>query len=213
MQSPYDIEAHYSKKKNTKWIGYKVHFTEGCDADQPHFLLEVTTTSATLPDGEVMEDLHERLAEKQVLPSQHLIDKGYVDAELIAGSQHTHQIEIIGPVLPDTSWASQEAGRFDHSHFLINWETKSALCPAGQKSRDWGHIPDRHGKPSLRIRFPLPLCRGCPLHDDQCTSVAAKVLILRPDERATTPSKKLENVRKRLNFDLCTQNVLELRGQ
>ena len=66
------------------------------------FFLRVTTTSATLPDGEVMEDLHERLAEKQALPSQHLIDKGYVDAELIAGSQHTHQIEIIGPVLPDT---------------------------------------------------------------------------------------------------------------
>jgi transposase len=193
IQSPYDIEARYSKKKNTKWIGYKVHFTEGCDADQPHFLLEVTTTSATLPDGEVMEDLHERLAEKQVLPSQHLIDKGYVDAELIAGSQHTHQIEIIGPVLPDTSWASQEAGRFDHSHFLINWETKSALCPAGQKSRDWGHIPDRHGKPSLRIRFPLPLCRGCPLHD-QCTSVAAKVLILRPDEASYNA---LQEARKR----------------
>ncbi len=41
-----------------------MHFTEGCDADQPHFIFEVTTTSATLPDGDVMEDLHERLAEK-----------------------------------------------------------------------------------------------------------------------------------------------------
>jgi len=45
----------------------------------------------------------------------------------------------------------------------------------------WGHIPDRHGKPSLRVRFPLSQCRSCPLHD-QCTPVAAKVLILRPDE-------------------------------
>jgi transposase len=71
LQSPYDIEARYSKKKQTRWVGYKVHFTEGCDADQPHFILEVTTTSATLPDGDVMEDLHERLAEKQVLPSHH----------------------------------------------------------------------------------------------------------------------------------------------
>ena len=113
-----------------------MHFTEGCDADQPHLILEVTTTPATTPDGDVMEDLHERLAEKKVLPSQHLVDKGYVDAEILAHSQQLHQIAIIGPVLPDTSWSSKEAGRFDHSHFLINWETKSALCPAGQKSRD-----------------------------------------------------------------------------
>jgi len=159
-----------------------VHFTQGCDAEQPHLILEVTTTAATLPDGDVMEDLHERLAENKVLPSHHLVDKGYVDAELITHSQHLHQIDLVGPVLPDTSWSSQEPGRFDHSHLLSDWEAKSVRCPAGQKSRDWGHIPDRHGKPSLRVRFPLPLCRVCPLHA-QCTPTAAKVLILRPDEQ------------------------------
>ena len=181
IQSPYDAEARCSKKKQTGWVGYKVHFSEGCDAEQPHLILEVTTTAATLPDGDVMEDLHERLAENKVLARHHLVDKGYVDAELIAHSQHLHQIDLIGPVLPDTSWSSKEPGRFAHSHFLIDWEAKSVRCPAGQKSRDWGHIPDRHGKPSLRVRFPLPLCRVCPLHA-QCTPTAAKVLILRPDE-------------------------------
>jgi transposase len=170
-----------------------VHFTEGCDADQPHLILEVTTTPATTPDGDVMEDLHERLAEKKVLPSQHLVDKGYVDAEILAHSQQLHQIAIIGPVLPDTSWSSKEAGRFDHSHFLIDWEAKSALCPAGHKSRDWGHIPDRHGKPSLRVRFPLPVCRDCSLHT-QCTPTSAKVLILRPDQHAY---HALQEARKR----------------
>jgi len=50
------------KKKQTGWVGYKVHFTEGCEASQPHLILEVTTTAATLPDGEIIEDLHERLA-------------------------------------------------------------------------------------------------------------------------------------------------------
>jgi len=117
-----------------------VHFTEGCDAEQPHLILEVTTTAATLPDGDVMEDLHERLAENKVLPSHHLVDKGYIDAELIAHSQHLHQIDLVGPVLPDTSWSSKAPGRFDHSHFLLDWEAKSVRCPAGQKSREWGHI-------------------------------------------------------------------------
>jgi transposase len=193
IQSPYDIEARYSKKKQTGWVGYKVHFTEGCDADQPHFLFEVTTTSATLPEGDVMEELHERLAEKQVLPSQHLVDKGYVDAEILAKSRQMHHIDLVGPALPDTSWASKAAGRLDHSQFLIDWEAKRVLCPAGHISRDGGHIPDRHGKPSLRVRFPLPRCRSCSLHA-QCTPISAKVLILRPDEAAYNA---LQDARKR----------------
>lgn len=95
-----------------------------------------------------MEDLHKRLAEKKVLPKQHFVDKGYVHAEMLAKSQQVHQIDIIGPALPDTSWASKETERFDQSAFSIDWESKSVLCPAGQTSRDWGNIPDRHGKPS-----------------------------------------------------------------
>ena len=82
-------------------------------------------------------------------------------------------------------WASREAGRFDQSQFLIDWQARQVVCPAGHTSRDWLQIPDRHGKPSLRVRFPLAVCRPCPLHA-QCTSVAAKVLRLRPDEATNT---------------------------
>src|SRR5260370_14420093 len=140
-----------------------------------------------------MEDLHERLAEKQVLPEQQVVDKGYVDGENMAKSQQDHQIDLVGPALPDTSWSSKEAERFDQSQFSMDWEAKSVLCPAGQKSRDWGHIPDRHGKPSLRVRFPLPVCRDCSLHT-QCTPTSAKVLILRPDKHAYNA---LQEARKR----------------
>lgn len=128
-----------------------------------------------------------------MLPNQHFVDKGYVHAESIAKSQEMHQIDIVGPSIPDTSWASKEPGRFGHSDFSIDWESKSVLCPAGQKSRDWGNIPDRHGKPSLRIRFPLPACRSCPFHA-QCTPVAAKVLILRPEKQSFLA---LQEARKR----------------
>jgi transposase len=181
ITSPYDVEARYSRKKSTAWTGYKVHFTETCEADAPHLIVEVTATSATMADGDIVGELHSHLDEQQMLPDQHLMDMGYVDAEVLAESQMRYQVDIVGPVMPDTSWASKEAGRFDHSQFLIDWQAKRVVCPAGHTSRDWGHIPDRHGKPSLRVRFPLSRCRSCPLHD-QCTPVAAKVLILRPDE-------------------------------
>lgn len=181
ITSPYDVEARYSRKKSTTWTGYKVHFTETCEADAPHLIVEVTPTAATTADGDIVGELHEHLAERELLPREHLMDMGYVDAEALAESQSRYQVDIVGPIMPDTSWASKEAGRFDHSRFLVDWQAKQVTCPAGHTSRDWGHIPDRHGKPSLRIRFPLRLCRSCPLHA-QCTPIAAKVLILRPDE-------------------------------
>lgn len=181
ITSPYDVEARYSRKKSTAWTGYKVHFTETCEADAPHLIVEVITTSATMADGDIVAELHARLDEQQMLPAQHWMDMGYVDAEVLAESQSRYQVDIVGPVMPDTSWGSQEAERFDHRQFQIDWQTHETTCPAGHLSRDWGHIPDRHGQPSLRVRFPLRLCRSCPLHA-QCTPVAAKVLILRPDE-------------------------------
>lgn len=155
--------------------------------------MEVVTTDATTADGSVLEELHEDEAAHELLPHQHLMDMGYVDAEVLAESQRRDQVDIVGPVIPDTSWASKAADRFDHSDFLIDWQAKRVLCPAGQTSRDWGHIPARHGKPSLRVRFPLPVCRACSLHDC-CSQTEAYVLILRPDEQTYNA---LQQARKR----------------
>lgn len=193
ITSPYDIEARYSRKKSTAWTGYTVHFTETCEDDEPHVIVEVVSTDATTADGSVLEELHEDEAAHELLPQHHLVDTGYMDAEVLAESQRRYHVDLVGPVIPDTSWASQAAERFAHSDFLIDWQAKRVICPAGQASRDWGHIPDRHGKPSLRVRFPLPVCRACPLHD-RCTQTAAKVLILRPDEQTSTA---LQKARKR----------------
>ena len=193
ITSPYDIEARYSRKRSTAWTGYKVHFTELCEDDEPHFIVEVVSTDATTVDGSVLQEIHEHEAAHDLLPHQHLMDMGYVDAEVLAENQMRYQVDVVGPVMPDTSWASKEAGRFDHSDFLIDWQAKRVRCPAGQTSQDWGHIPDRHGKPRLRVRFPLPVCRACSLHA-HCTQTGAKVLILRPDEQSYTA---LQQARKR----------------
>ena len=47
LASPYDSEARYTQKRETGWVGYKVHFTETCDADTPHLRVHVETTSST----------------------------------------------------------------------------------------------------------------------------------------------------------------------
>jgi transposase len=154
----------YQERQLVGFLSYKVHFTETCESDAPHLMVEVTSTAATISDGDIVGELHERLAETRLLPHEHLMDAGYVDAEVLAQSQSHYQVDVVGPAMPDLSWASKEDGRFDQSQFHIDWQARQVVCPAGHTSRDWLQIPDRHGKPSLRVRFPLSACRSCPLH-------------------------------------------------
>ena len=82
-----------------------MHLTETCEADAPHLIVEVLTTEATTPDGQVVGDLHEQLAEHELLPKQPLVDRGSVDAEVLAQSQTPYHVDLVGPVVPpDLSW-------------------------------------------------------------------------------------------------------------
>ncbi len=50
INSPYDLDARYGKKRTTLWVGYKVHFTQTCDEDAPQLITHVETTPAPLSD-------------------------------------------------------------------------------------------------------------------------------------------------------------------
>jgi transposase len=54
IHTPYDRDARYSKKRDTEWIGYKVHLTETCDDDLPNLVTDVTTTPAPTADYDVL---------------------------------------------------------------------------------------------------------------------------------------------------------------
>src|SRR5260370_14179847 len=177
------MKARHSRKKSTAWTGYKVHFTETCEADEPHLIVDVITTAATTPDGEIMGELHDQLAHQEMLPDQHLVDMGYVDAEVLAESQNRYQVDDVSAVMPDLSWQTRAATSFDHRCFTIDWQAHEVICPASRTSQSWGTIADRHGKTVVRVRFPQAVCQSCPLHD-QCTRSPARVLILQPNEQA-----------------------------
>ena len=82
ISSPYDTQAHMSIKRNTVWTGYKVHLTKTCDDDLPHLILHVETTTATTQDMEMTNVIHEGLDRKQLLPSEHFMDTGYVGGKM-----------------------------------------------------------------------------------------------------------------------------------
>lgn len=69
-----------SVKRDTSWSGYKVHLTETCHPDEVHLITHVATTVATTPDTGMIADVHRDLARRDLLPSVHLADAGYVNA-------------------------------------------------------------------------------------------------------------------------------------
>ena len=81
IASPYDVDARWSTKRGLEWVGYKVHLTETCEPDQPHLITEVTTTPATTPDDNMLAPIHAKLAARELLPAEHLVDKGYTSAK------------------------------------------------------------------------------------------------------------------------------------
>jgi transposase len=108
LHSPDDLEARYSIKRGSAWVGYKAHATETCDDDTPHIITPVEPTPATTPDDHMLETIHAALAEKALLPQDHLVDCGYTDAETFVTSAQDYGVTIVGPVAADPSWQARE---------------------------------------------------------------------------------------------------------
>jgi transposase len=97
IASPYDPDARYSTKRGVEWVGYKVHLTETCDDGQLAVITQVLTTPATTPDCVMGPAIQQDLANRDFLPGTHLLDGGYVDADLLVTAHTQHQIDVVGP--------------------------------------------------------------------------------------------------------------------
>lgn len=181
FDSPYDLEAHYGKKRDTSWTGYKVHLTESCDDEQPHLITHVETTIAPQSDANMTEVIHEALAQKDCLPKIHLVDSGYVDAAQIVESSEKYAIRLLGPVRPDISWQAKAGQGYTISDFKIDWETQTATCPQGKLNSSWVPHLDKWNNPIIRATYSAKDCRGCEARS-LCTkaSDARRSVTLRP---------------------------------
>lgn len=162
IESPYDIEAKYSRKDELKWTGYKVHLSETCDEHLPHLITNVHTTPATTQDVACTADIQAALHHKQLLPSRHLVDAGYVDAELLVQSADKYGIELFGPTRINSSWQSREGG-IDATQFQIDWDQQQAICPAGKRSIGWQEcqIKAPYSRQVVKVKFRQKDCLNC----------------------------------------------------
>jgi transposase len=161
LSSPYDTAARYSTKREVHWLGYKVHLTETCDEQQPHLIVNVETTPATTPDDNMLEQVHDSLKVRDLLPAEHLVDKGYTDAHVLVDSQRQHDVTIVGPVAEDPSWQARAEG-FDKRSFIVDWERRVVTCPAGKQSISW--LPNSYTQNGVvfEARFARKDCGACP---------------------------------------------------
>jgi transposase len=162
ITSPYDLEARYCSKRDTHWVGYKLHLTETCDPDQPDLITQVITTPATTPDCVMGPTIAHDLAARELLPGTHLLDSGYVDADCLVTAQRQYQIDVIGPPFGSYSRQHQTGQGYDLQAFVLDWEAQQAHCPQGHTSVNWRPGHDVSGDPVIRIRFDGATCRACP---------------------------------------------------
>lgn len=162
IKSPYDVDARYGVKRGMGWSGYKGHFTETCEADRPHVIVHVATTSATTSDVETVTARHTDLAEVDLLPDKELVDAGYVSVDHVLAARALHGVELVGPLPPDSAWQARDPDAFDLTRFTIDWEHRKVICPNGAVSRNWKNTSNADGLPIVQATFKMPDCGPCP---------------------------------------------------
>lgn len=76
--SPYDTAARYVRHGHIiSWKGFAAHVTETCAPDSTNVITDVATTSTATDDSQALPGIHTRLARRELLPAEHLVDGGY----------------------------------------------------------------------------------------------------------------------------------------
>jgi transposase len=180
VASPYDTEARWGAKKDTLWLGWKLHVTETCDDPpgcgctpgpgtapggcpcdvRPNLVTNVATTDATVPDAAMTVPLSTALAGKGLAPARHYADSGYASALSMAEAARISGTILVTPLMSDTSRQAREKKGYDRSAFAVDYDARTATCPQGQASTGWfparqrGSLPPLPGARALHHRRP-----------------------------------------------------------
>ncbi len=108
------------------------------------------------------------LARADLLPSQHLVDTGYVRTRNLLESRQQYQIDLLGPAPADSQWQLKARVGFDRAHFQVDWDQQVVHCPRGRPSAGWYPAHTPHGQPVIQVVFAAADCTSCPVRG-QCT--------------------------------------------
>jgi len=211
IASPYDTDARWGVKRDTFWLGYKLHITETCDdpppctcrpgpaAQQPpgggrdhdqgcaqacfpNLITNVATTDATVTDNQMTEPVHDALAARNLAPGRHYLDSGYLSAALVVSALTTWGIALTGPLLADTSAQARAGNGYARADFTVDYDHKTVTCPRGRTSASWTPCAQR-GKDAIVATFSASDCGPCPARS-LCTTGKRRQLTVLPRDLA-----------------------------
>lgn len=189
--SPYDLDARYGEKRDTRWLGYKAHYSETASdparddpatgmPEHPNLITNTETTRASVPDAVMTDVIHDHMEQAGLPPGEHAADSGYASADHLITARG-RGIALIAPLLADTSRQARTGG-YTTDMFTVGWDARQATCPQGISSKSWSPA-SKNGTEVIVVKFPADDCRACPVRD-KCTTATrtGRQLTLRPRE-------------------------------
>ena len=208
IASPYDLDARWGAKRDTFWLGYKLHATETCDDPPPctcgpdaappataggrghargcaqlvfpNLITHVATTDATVTDNQMTDAIHGGLAERNLAPGRHYLDSGYLSAALVVSARRTRGVALIGPLLADTSAQARAGHGYARAHFTADYDRQILTCPQGKTSASWTPCT-QHGRGAIVATFSPGDCGPCPARSLCTTGKRRQVTVLPRD--------------------------------
>jgi transposase len=159
-----------------------------------------------IPDVSSTAEIHHKLAQKQLLPAEHVIDAGYNDAALLVDSAQQYGIRLIGPVRENVSWQAKANQGYDLTHFAVQWEQQRVICPQGKVSTSWRPEKDAFGNDIISLKFSRSDGKSCPVRS-LCTrsQTAPRTIVLRPREQQEALSAariRIRSVEGKAEYDV-----------
>src|SRR5262249_28742436 len=136
IATPHDEEVRYTEKRDQKVTGYKMQLTEVAWEDGPAIITDIDVVDSCSYDGNALDGIHHRLDDRYLLPSQHIVDRGYASGQTIDESKE-RGVELIGPVQDNRSATARAEQGFAVENFKLDFENKQAICPQGHAAARW----------------------------------------------------------------------------
>lgn len=186
-----------------RWKGFLAHVTETCDGDTVNIITDVTTTPSTLYDIRALPTIHNRLAQRDLLPGEHLVDGACTSVVEQDHVDREHGVTLVGPVRQKRTSQSRKGNVFDRDAFTIDWERQHVVGPQGKLNRQWATPPAI--TPYVQVRFAKEDCGQCPVKSS-CTRSERRALTFLPQqlyERQATARAAQQTSSWKANYAMC----------
>lgn len=191
IATPHDPQVRFSAAKGRKAEGYKLELTETASETSPAMITDVEVVGLLERDSGQVEAIQQRLAERELMPDEQLVDRGFTSGRAIVESRG-RGVELVGPVQGEPGEGGSEAGaegrgeggsRFRASAFELDFEARQARCPSGQQTSNWRarEVRDRPGQHVLYVSWRASQCGACALRG-RCVSPTSRSKTLKLSE-------------------------------